>query len=494
MSIFSGQTPTPHDLKEWLSNLPLANTGRSIEALSHKVLEIEACAYPALKQVTYLTQFLPLIQAFYEISENAIRLSAPHSLPLSYQDTRALEKLISQLIESYMQTVRAMQEEAHALPFVGEVIYNALWLCSKRLRLVYLNYETPPQDLWAHIHQLYLYAEKWALEEHLHTAQPQEPGSIAEMYKTLVLLGTAHTNELSPSEMIHLYQNLLFWNHYTHILRHKDQEKYITIPVDSDMPPQYRDMPIVEPFEAHSRLLSTQDLLAHLHRAIQQHEGESLTQQASLSLSALKKIYHGWFDFSTRKLHRQTKQYQVELCIGLVPTHQALSTWLNAQTLSRSSVTEKTIQLPDLTEATIIDTSPRGYGLEGDFNKTALHIGQLVGLYKQAYPLAYWRIGMVQWIHKLNARITRAGLILLGASVYPAALVMAQGNRTHPYPVLLLKENQEDKLFHAIVLPAFFTKHPEKMHIEIDQKIKTLHVGERLYSSQKYEVYTCEIE
>lgn len=506
----------PASVKAWIENLPMANIGQATRALYAALTEMNHQEMPAPQRFKSL-ELLRLPVSY--VCEEMKRHFVGRPLPLPERTFRIAclaRALTGELATGYKILVaeHAAGGRSRDRKRLVTSLHRALRLLGTVLLRSYQVYAAYPQQVWQEIHALYRYAE--AQRRHNDRVLEEDDGgtrtgTIADLYKQILLLALACPYRLRHGEAEKIWQALEHWAPFAHLLPYggADSDALFVTDLASDQPPTYLVLYEAGGDTGSRRTLDTSRLGDEVRHALTglRHGGAAA---CPLSANTLRRLMLAWGVLPKRRFSRTRDHAQVIVAMGLSSIHYFVSgevafnsssgnldcpAELGSQRGNPFAVRppgERDGAMPDLWEADfrlegqaapstlemavaqasagihidpshrtqkwkMINVSAGGYCLLWDNPETTrAQVGELIGLREQSDPDTFhWRLGVIRWLKYVEKRGLELGVQMLSpGAVAVAARGDGQGGQNGYTRGLLLPEIASIQQQATLLLPS----------------------------------------
>ncbi|MBY0545589.1 MAG: hypothetical protein K2Q14_08620 [Gammaproteobacteria bacterium] len=473
------------ELKEWITNLPLANPLRVAELIYAKLAQMPVTEISSAEYAQLLDLLRPPINFLNELVQNQLSNKSLISFIEPSQEIIANLSLLSRYASAYAILIARMQtdkQHPNDQSLMAVCIHHAIRNLSRILLISYQLYRIPPENLWLRLYKLYLQAERAGIATLPISHDTYDLQTIADAFKQCILLATANPYQLRPVDMLKLYEALWQWSQHTKIISTNFETVLIVFKLDEDTAPFYKKTNTDSNDSPFLRGLETKLLIERIVSAIKQH-GHSLSdQRAPFSPLILQGIAQAWSELYTRTLPRASEEGDIQISIGLTATHAHISekkpllstqagTLLQGEReielLPDTHLSESKSMIGDPWETSfsqehvltslatshplftwqVINGSALGYCLEANIKQMiALETGELIGLCNKDEKNAAWRLGSVRWVKRFDETHFRFGIMFLGFNPITTMVQVVHSKLNHQYRAFILSDQKEPEL------------------------------------------------
>jgi hypothetical protein len=309
----------PAALSKWLNDLPLINTGKSLELIDSALEQINALSIPVKDRQQALELFTPAVMC---VSDALKKKFLGKQLPLQDNNllyaTQALE-LCNKMATGYRILADDLNGMASEQPQLTIALHRALHYLSEILLTSYRIYVQYPAGLWKTINSLYAVADASKLAQQPvtdSTLKQAVPGSIETAYKQILLLALACPYRLRQGEIHLAYNTLINWAGASQLHRVGDENTHglFSINLQSDDPPSYRALDHGNTNTTDTYILDTKNMSAQIRK--------NHTNNKENDIDTLQRLMLAWGDMPKRQFARHSQAAPVKLVIGLSTIHR----------------------------------------------------------------------------------------------------------------------------------------------------------------------------
>ena len=323
---------SPVSVKGWIGRLPMANIGETSKLLYEALIDLNHQDIPAQQRFKTLEL---LHKPVNYVTENMKKHFIGQTLPLS-ATTLKIAHLSREMTHAFATgyKVLVMEQIAGVGRKDKKLLITATHRSIKLLSLVLLRtyqvYEPYPDSVWLEIHSLYRYAE----DNHLHkskvaddTAPQQDPSSITDAYKQVLLLALACPYRLRHSEAEEIYHALEEWAHYSELqaVGANDEDTLFAVNLDSDQPPSYLVLRDRAEIRNTRRLLNTRKLAHRVRKALAEKRESGSSGKQQMRTNTLRQLMLAWGVMPKRRSSRVKEHSQIIAAMGLSTIHYFVS-------------------------------------------------------------------------------------------------------------------------------------------------------------------------
>ena len=354
----------PAALTAWLDDLPLINTGKSLELLDGALQQINTLMLPPDNRREALERFTTPVMCVTDALKKEF-LDKPLPLKDKYlvAATQTLE-LCNNMATGYRILADDLRNKNRDKPRLAIALHRALRYLSEILLTSYRIYIQYPEGLWKTINALYALADECNITGHavtditLHT---HAESSIETVYKQTLLLSLACPYRLRQKDIHFVYNTLLDWADSSQ-LHHMNDEKthgLFSINLQSDAPPSYRNLSDISTPDAHICILDTNRMAARMREHLAAEQGSTGQQTGTNITETMHRLMLAWGVMPKRRSARHPQDAPVRLLIGLSAINRiALESVTGKPEADKDIRDTHYLQDPTFEGATSIDTGP----------------------------------------------------------------------------------------------------------------------------------------
>jgi len=322
----SFNTSTPA-IQKWVDDLPLLNTGKTLELVSGALDQINRLDIPPLQRHEALELLATSVMCISDALKKGF-LGKP--LPLqadSLQQAKQVTEICNRMASGYRTVVDDADSNEAQRPLLCTAIHRALRYLSEVLLTNYQIYIPYPDGLWGIIHALFGLAEELRLstlpvtDNTLHTAASS---SIETIYKQCLLLSLACPYRMRQNEIHYVYNGLLEWATASRLHQINDTQKLglFAVNLRSDLPPAYRDLRDDLSESGNWRILDTAEMAHRMQQAISGQAGNTGRASGLGDAQTMQRLMLAWGMMPKRKFSRYRQDASIRLVMGLNSIHQ----------------------------------------------------------------------------------------------------------------------------------------------------------------------------
>jgi len=393
-------------MQAWVDDLPLLNTGKTLELVSGALHQINALDIPPQQRHEALELLSTSVMC---ISDALKKAFLGKQLPLQadslYQANQAIE-LFNRMAIGYRIVVDDAGSNETQRPLLCTAIHRAIRYLSEILLTNYQIYIQYPAGLWGIIHALYGLAEELRLSTLLvtdNTLHAATSSSIETIYKQNLLLSLACPYRLRQNEIHYVYNGLLEWATASRLYQINGTQKLglFAVNLRSDLPPAYRALREELQAGGNWRILDTSEMAHRMQQAISGQAGSTGRASGLGDAQTMQRLMLAWGVMPKRKFSRYRQDASIRLVMGLNSIHRLSATPTIEENVEQNGITEtihdhQYLQDPTFERTTRINTAMQGAG-GGDSAQTNGTPGKLLrGAYSAAgsgtNPVELWKM------------------------------------------------------------------------------------------------------
>jgi len=507
LSEFALFSLTPEAAQQWAHSLPTANSAHVAQQLRGAISDLNRLPLSPAVRFEILESLRPTLHVAM-VTLSKYYLNQPVVLPEEPQRAVSLACALHELthIGYTIVAAEAIEQrdelfEMNPAELVCQGIHRAITSASLKALIEYQLYQPITLQLWSHLHQLYLIAERQNLARHAVEDELWGDGSITDTYLRAMLLGCCKPNQLRQRDLAGIFRGLREWVQDARLLPPGDNNGLFVIDLGGDHPPMYAAL-YQHADSDHYRYLNTDRMVSRLRMRREQRGNSPLVFDnfAAISPLVLEHLVSAWGVFTKRSFTRSPTREKLWVTVGLLNTHFYASGGLSFDRLlqTEEDYSEAATANPFLAgfddepagwERTAPDTeverelwddavlhadisvdevasrireglrdgafgprhpvfpvrlsnsSPGGYCLEWTADiPSDTRTGDVIGVREVASNL--WSIAIIRWVSRLRADMTLVGIELLSprATAYGGRVLLPSGEHTEIMRVLLLPE------------------------------------------------------
>ncbi|WP_049723380.1 hypothetical protein [Gilvimarinus polysaccharolyticus] len=537
------KSATAAQVAQWIDAQPLTQTSYVSAVLYAALPELIHLKTDGQNHIDMLDQVRPAVQAAIQGLSKAF-LHQPLILPEAARKAAVIAQALQKhLSNAYLRTVHTTFTNRCPPELRALAIHRTLTGLGLLLLRSYQLYTPTLKRLWREVHTLYLLAERHDLTE-LHINDPltnhQGVKTITQAYLRILLLATAHPNQLGQNDLYNLYLSLESLSLQAQLHKYNEEgdnahNGLYAIMLDNDSPPVYR---------SRLKLYNSQDLrLLDTDALCKTLQNQPPGTETRLSSTLIGHILPAWQHAVERSYPRHAGDGSLEVTVGLSNVHfysanetpfslylkspselgldglnqgifkqrglklkdrinpNAADPWGEAFDVAKPSMQtsgQSTLNLEDdirrasranyqgqhpIDKIAVIDASAGGYCLEWRGQSPAtLKAGELLGVREPGRQK--WGIAAVRWVQQSRSA-TQIGIQLLAPQAQPAAAAIVQKTgedaeylRVLALPALRLANQPASLLTNAVSF-----RELQKIKLYQNGVITSLQLTRRLFST-----------
>ncbi|MEX2476518.1 GTPase [Marinobacter sp.] len=494
---------SPKAFRDWIKQLPMANTGEASRQLYHAIIELNHLFIAPQQRLQFLELIRPKIHfVCSELSRHYLGLAI--ALPEKQRKIANLSQALQlHCASGYKLCVLELLDNGGLVKNrkpVAMSVHRAISELAATIVRAHQLYCPSPAQSWLECHRLFRFAHRNNLASVTvddDTLVHRLSSTVEDSYKRILLLGCARPNQLRQNELLQTYELFETWTEHTQCDPELGEDSLFAVNMERDTSPIYRSLleqkAGPDTFGFDTRQLSK--LLADtLHAGTGNKEQPAQLQLPSrVSETLLTHLCQALGILAKRNFNRISSQGTLEVCVGLTATHYFISgekqfnefvsgndsghqdeenlfirsarkredawagahdagpsedrlyaadTPINFRSSHGQSVSAASDKArPQAHHALLINTSPGGYCVAWESNvPPSLQTGEILGVREQSsHP---WSIAVVRWIRQARNQGTEIGIELLAPSASPCGVRLIQkvGNSSEYLRGLLLPE------------------------------------------------------
>lgn len=456
----------------WAKKLPMANVGASAKMLFQATRELNTTAMPSAQRY----KMLEIIRTqVYSICNLLSKRFLNQPVMLNESDVKIVQlaqTLQLQLATGYKHIVisELAQNKKEASKVLTFAAHRAITDISHTILRAFQLYTQPPQYAWLEIHQLYALSESKGLTQYSvkdNLTKYVGSSTIEDVYGRILLLGCCKPNQLRQLELSSIYRASELWSGLVRVTIATDHHALFVFPQHRDTPPVYRSLAQQSPTGI-TRGLNPNALVMALQKHINK-ETDVITLPEDINDTVVQHLIHAWGDMTERSFRRTQDSGEVQLAMGFLSSHffsaneqsfpYLLKRWNTeipeaktksqpqggdvwdqsfdagnnfggqAENISFDAINFISENREDIADdgpkgkaydATIINSSPGGYGIAIENPPSSVQTGELVVIKEKR--INNWSIGCIRWIRTQRNQATQIGIELVAPKADPIAI------------------------------------------------------------------------
>jgi hypothetical protein len=322
---------TPKAFKDWVGQLPMANTGEASRQLYHAVIELNQLFCNHSLRLQFLELIRPRIHVVCEeLSRHYLGLSI--ALPEKQRKIANLSQALQlHTATGYKLCVMECLDNGGAdrnKKTLATAIHRATSELAATILRSHQLYCPSPAQSWLECHRMF----RFALRNKLHrqpvedeTLTQRRTSTVEDAYKRLLLLGCSRPNQLRQSELAQVYSLSETWTDLVECGPGAEEDSLFVVNLERDNAPVYRSL--LDQSPGHDSLnFDTRNLSAEigevLHARSKSAEPDTrLRLPPSVSNTLLTHLSQALGILAKRNFNRISSQGTLEICVGLMATH-----------------------------------------------------------------------------------------------------------------------------------------------------------------------------
>ena len=354
----------PAALTAWLDDLPLINTGKSLELLDSALQQINTLMLPPDNRREALERFASPVRCVTDALKKDF-LDKP--LPLKGNKLAAATQtldLFNALATGYRILAEDLRSKNRDKPQLATALHRALRYLSEILLTSYRIYIQYPEGLWKTINTLYAVAAEHNITRQAvtdTTLKTPASSTIETVYKQILLLSLACPYRLRQKDIQFVYNTLLGWADSSQLHHMEDEKSHglFSINLQSDDPPAYRNLNDGGTPDPHTRILDTGSMASRLREQLATSQDSTLQQTGTSHTEIMQQLMLAWGVMPKRLFARHPQDAPVKLVIGLNTIHQLTPGSVIEEPEADENIRDKHyLQDPTFEAATTFNTDP----------------------------------------------------------------------------------------------------------------------------------------
>jgi hypothetical protein len=322
---------TPKAFKDWVDQLPMANTGEASRQLYHAIIELNQLFSNHSLRLQFLELIRPRIHVVCEeLSRHYLGLSI--ALPEKQRKIANLSQALQlHTATGYKLCVMECLDNGGAdrnKKTLATAIHRATSELAATILRSHQLYCPSPAQSWLECHRMF----RFALRNKLHrqpvedeTLTQRRTSTVEDAYKRLLLLGCSRPNQLRQSELAQVYSLSETWTDLVECGPGAEEDSLFVVNLERDNAPVYRSL--LDQSPGHDSLnFDTRNLSAEigevLHARSKSAEPDTrLRLPPSVSNTLLTHLSQALGILAKRNFNRISSQGTLEICVGLMATH-----------------------------------------------------------------------------------------------------------------------------------------------------------------------------
>ena len=320
---------SPAALMAWLDDLPLINTGKSLELLGDALQQINTLKLPPDNRQQALERFAaPALCVTDALKKHFLDKPLPLKGDKLVFATQTLE-LFNALATGYRILAEDLRGNNRDKPQLVIALHRAMRYLSEILLTSYRIYIQYPEGLWKTINTLYALADEHNITGQAVTditLQTPVSSTIEAVYKQILLLSLACPYRLRQDEIHFAYSTLLDWADASQLHHPNDDKNHglFSVNLQSDTPPSYRNLDDGGTADPHTRILDTNNMASRMREVLATSQDGTSQQAGAGNREIMQRLMLAWGVMPKRLFPRHPQDAPVKLVIGLNAIHQLL--------------------------------------------------------------------------------------------------------------------------------------------------------------------------
>ena len=450
----------PEATRQWLSMLPLADSGESAQQLYQALYTLNRMTLDADDRLALMELYVePVAVATAGLRGQFLHFAVPLK-PRQKQLADFLLELQREMAYGYKHVLEAFRKERRPWEKAEFLVATerAIRYLGESLLRAYHVYMPVPAGTWREIHGLFRYAEAYdCADAPVREAGAGVPETIARRYLQVLMLGLCGPYQLPQNECLQVDAFLARWAHkaeLTAYLAGINPVGHFLLDLDADHPamPFPRDIPLRD--APALRAVNAIELARTVHGFIGRLQKGEAPRALGLGFDCagpacaetLKRMLRFWGLAARRHFSRRRLHQPLSLCVGLPAIHFFVS---GQQPFtppeSPAPVAEQAAQAPDTASLEAEARLPGGdpgvtaeyfridnrwvlrdesagglaLGRNADIGNP-IRVGDLIGIHNPATN--QWRIGAVRWVKSPDTQRVEMGVEMLAPQSRPLAV------------------------------------------------------------------------
>ena len=322
---------TPKAFRDWVNQLPMANTGEASRLLYHAIIELNQLFTNHALRLQFLELIRPKIHIVCEeLSRHYLGLSI--ALPEKQRKIANLSQALQLHTAAGYKLCLMECLNNGGVDKNKKAIAIAIHRATSELAATILRshqlYCPSPAQSWLECHRMF----RFALRNKLHchpveddTLTQHRTSTVEDAYKRLLLLGCSRPNQLRQSELAQTYNLFETWTDLVECGPQADEDSLFVVNLERDNAPVYRSLldqsPGYDSLNFDTRNLSA-EIGEVLHARNRSAEPDTrLRLPPSVSNTLLTHLSQALGILAKRNFNRISSQGSLEICVGLTATH-----------------------------------------------------------------------------------------------------------------------------------------------------------------------------
>jgi cyclic-di-GMP-binding protein len=441
------------------------------------------------------------------------------NLPLSERAREAANLSRDLLIEHAYGYKLILLDKATKLVMFGSkrqlplLLYRAISTLADTLSLSYKTYTPTPAGVWHEIHQIFHYAQFYAMEDQ---AIEDESGTthstISVVYKQALLLALTDPYRLMPGEVDRVLNVIAHFSGGVIVMPYAPDlagAGLFLIQSDSDRPPKALASAGPVNIAPIDKVVSTANLAFTLSELISQLDsgvpaktlGLPLTGTDAAISDLLRRLSKAWSTPPRRVFNRQRAEASVQICAGIKAIAYYLTVeqdpaWLlekeqiqRAGTVPlRPGATAGEAPIYPLTDCEIINQSASGFALRtAPKGEPVVAVGEIIGV---KFPdQGTWNVGAVRWVQTNDAQEIEIGIQLIAPTGAAVIVEPATGPLVKKQDGLMLPPIEALRQPAYLVTPRDLYKDEREIKVERRDSIQRVRATKLIEQTTAFDLF-----
>jgi hypothetical protein len=525
-------------LKQWVIELPTANSHKATRLFIDQVHTINQSRYPVYERIQLLDYLRPTARRLLLTLKQQTKKAIIPLSPRARDAYRLSQELLEVLANGYKVVLndliaRDSHKEHDALQ-LREAIYLVIQYLSRQLVEVYLVYASPPVGIWHDLHQLYSYSvvheiNALPLDDPYPDFSLPLPYTIDLAYKRILLLTLAEPYHMMQAEADDIFYLVSAWTGLCRLstLNNTAANGEYAVDMASDKPPRFvaqdmiweaKDARLIDLDEVKQRLeIQLHRILRTSLNTIDYNEPQNHVERRQRDM--LLRLIEAWHGALARGTPRHSLQTQVQLATGLNASHYYLS---NGETFAPEldELKLKTEEIESTVFATAYESAMqkdsfhlnRTYNIRPwwqhnssesgaaltcstDCGNTHIKVGEAVAYRNQDEPASHWKVGVVRWLRDEAEDRIELGIMNLANSAIPIAIkgLKGPGSGTDYYRGLLIPKQVSLQQTRSVLVPAAIYDVHSELAVNMKHRLFYIRLKTLLRSTNEFCQFTFDV-
>ncbi|MFP4609431.1 MAG: hypothetical protein ACLFQT_00280 [Thiohalophilus sp.] len=527
-------------LRQWIHDLPTANTRKTVHLFVDQLNQFNQAAYTPNDRIQLLDTLRPVAR---QLLVTLARHLKQARIPLSrknldtYHDLHAvLDGMATGYKIIVSELARADSNKEHQQLLLREAIYHSIQYLGRRLLTCYMVYAIEPDNIWHELHQLYRYAESRGF----HDQPVDDPApdyslpvsyTIDLVYKRALLLSLAEPYHLMPGEADDIHYLVSAWTLDCHLrpLTGQTLTGEFALDLESDQPPRFigeeiqwlpHDGRIIDIHEVKQRLEAhlQQILKTAMHNLEEDRHSMVLRYQRDMLL----RLSDAWRGALKRRTPRHSARTTIRMAMGLNASHH----YINRRNDFTPEMDEFVIRyrdkedIPSEVLATAYEeamqkdsyhttreydanpwwqqnASPYGAALActPESGCSNVKVGEVVA-WCDSRACLHWQLGMVRWLKTRPGEGMELGIMSVANSAVPVAAkgLQGTGEGTGYFRGLLIPKQVSVQQRRSLIVPASVFDINSVLSINMKRRLFYVRLRKLLLSTHSFNQFEFEVQ